>query len=201
MNFSFFKVMRRFGFDSTAAVTGRKSFLTLIVGTALAACCVAGPAPLSAQAPGEAAAGSGAGTIDWWAAAHAGSRGLGGGHLFGGVEAGVLPGRIGGGGAVQFGTGNEFGSLMIGAGPATRAYRGESVELLAWAGPAYYSETLDSGPSRSAVGGVLALTVRRPLGPGVISLHGSWFNGTLDDEGFAETHGVNSLRFAVGFGR
>jgi hypothetical protein len=146
-------------------------------------------------------AASEAGMIDWWAAAHAGSRGLGGGHLFGGVEAGLLRGRIGGGGAVQVGKGNEFGSLMIGAGPAARAYRGESLELLAWAGPAYYSETLDSGPSRSAVGGVLALTVRRALGPGNISLHGSWFNGTLDEEGFEETHGVSSFRFAVGFGR
>ncbi len=141
------------------------------------------------------------GTGSWWAAVHAGSRGLGGGHLFGGIEGGIVPGRFGGGGAIQLGSGNDYASTLLGGGAAARVLERDGFELLAWAGPAWYGETLDSGPSRSAIGGILSLTLRREVGPGVLSLHGGFFNGTVDEDGFEESHGVSAFRFAIGFGR
>jgi hypothetical protein len=139
-----------------------------------------------------------------------GSRGLGSrAHPFVGLEGSVHRDRFGVAATGQLGSGNDYRSTLLGLGPSVRLVTAASTRLSVWAGVSRYREELDgdllppgSGTAdRSVTGGLLGVTLRRPLPWGSISLHATWLAGRLDDEDLVVPHRVQGLRLAVGLGR
>ncbi len=139
-----------------------------------------------------------------------GSRGLGSrAHPFVGLEGSVHRDRFGVAATGHLGSGNDYRSTLLGLGPSVRLVTAASTRLSVWAGVSRYREELDgdllppgSGTAdRSVTGGILGVTLRRPLPWGSVSLHATWLTGRLDDEDLVVPHRVQGLRLAVGLGR
>jgi len=139
-----------------------------------------------------------------------GSRGLGSGaHPFVGLEGSVHRDRFGVAATGQLGSGNDYRSTLLGVGPSVRIATAASTRLSVWAGVSRYREELDGDllppgsdtADRSVTGGLLGVTLRRPLPWGSVSLHAAWLTGRLDGEDLVAPHRVQGLRLAVGIGR
>ncbi len=140
--------------------------------------------------------------LRWHLTALVGSRGLGDeSHPFAGLEATLLRGRFGAAATGQLGSGNDYRSTLLAAGPALHITDVGPVALSGWTGLARYTEELDVGPSRSVTGALLTLTARRPFLVGSVSLQVGWLVARLDEPDFEQAIPVNSLRIAVGIGR
>lgn len=140
----------------------------------------------------------------------AGSRGLGDrAHPFAGLEGSAHHGRFGLAATGHLGSGSDYSSTLFGIGPSVRLLRAASTRLSVWAGVSRYREELDrgllppgSGPAdRSVTGGLLGVTLRRPLPLGSLSLHATWLAGRLDGDDVVVPHRIQGLRLAVGIGR
>ena len=140
--------------------------------------------------------------IRWHLTALLGSRGLGNdSHPFGGLEATLFRGRFGAAATGHLGSGNDYRSTLLAAGPALHIADLGATAFSAWGGVARYQEELDVGPSRQVTGALLTATARRPLLWGSLSLQVGWLVARLDEPDFQQSVPVNSLRIAVGIGR
>lgn len=140
--------------------------------------------------------------LHWHLTALVGSRGLGNdSHPFAGLEATLLRGRFGAAATGQMGSGNDYRSTLLAAGPALHIIDLGPVALSGWAGLARYKEELDVGPSREVTGALLTLAARRPVLLGSVSLQVGWLVARLDEPDFQQAIPVNSIRIAVGIGR
>jgi hypothetical protein len=131
-----------------------------------------------------------------------GASGLGGDglHAYGGLEGGVLYRRVGLMALGQYGTGNDFSSLILAGGPAVEIVDLGFASLMAYGGVGRYSEELDQGFSRDTGVFYAGLAVRVPVGPFALGATASFWRGELDgDEIFFATP-IRAHRFSFGVG-
>jgi hypothetical protein len=146
-------------------------------------------------------------TPTWGIMALVGSRGMGGdAHLFGGTEASVHPlgqGRFGLTATGHLGRGNDYRSSLLGAGPSARLGTVGGIQATAWAGVGHYREELqvETAPLRRVTGALVGLTLRRPLGPGAVSLQVSWLGASMTEADFVRSQPIHGFRLALGVGR
>lgn len=132
-----------------------------------------------------------------------GASGLGSGggmHAFAGLEGGFLYGRFGALALTQYGTGNDFTSLLLAGGPAAELYDAGFASLTLYAGGAWYREELDVGFERDMAALYGGLAVRVPLPRGAVGMTVSVWQGSLDEPGFAEAATLRAHRFSFGLG-
>jgi hypothetical protein len=199
-----------------------RRFIPFIGGAVLAVGLLALAAPAVAQAPDEPGVGivplfgfsdapqasetEGAQTppapIRYRLMALGGASGLGGDgvHAYGGLEGGVLYRRVGVLALGQYGTGNDFTSLLLAGGPAVEVVDLGFASLMAYGGYGFYQEELDQGFSRNT--GVLyaGLAVRVPVGRFALGATASLWRGELDGDEILFATPVRAHRFSFGVG-
>jgi hypothetical protein len=131
-----------------------------------------------------------------------GMSGLGGDgiHAYGGLEGGVLYRRVGVLALGQYGTGNDFSSLLLAGGPAVEVVDRGFASLLAYGGLGFYSEALDQGFSRSTGALYAGLAVRVPVGRFALGATFSYWRGELDGDDIFFPTPVRAHRFSIGVG-
>lgn len=174
-----------------------RPILVLLVGGAAALW----SGPVHGQTPGSPPSPADGPTVRWHLAGLLGTPASFSGHAIGGLEGTILRGRWGGSGTIQLGFGSEYGSLFVGAGPGGELASAGNVQILGWAGPAWFRETLDAGPSRSTLVGTITIGVRRPVSLGAVSLRVTWLGGRLEGEDFVTSAPISGFRLSVGVGR
>jgi hypothetical protein len=150
--------------------------------------------PEAAQAPGV--------PLRYRLMALGGASGLGGDglHAYGGLEGGVLYRRVGLMALGQYGTGNDFTSLLLAGGPAVEVVDLDFASLLAYGGVGLYSEELDQGFSRDTGVLYVGLAVRVPVGRFALGATASFWRGELDGDGILFATPVRAHRFSIGVG-
>lgn len=126
-----------------------------------------------------------------------GSDGL---HPYGGLEAGFLYRRVGILALGQYGSGNDFTSILVAGGPAVEVLDLGFASLTVYGGVGRYGEELASGFDRSL--GIVygALSVRVPIGRIDLGATASLWQGKLDDDAFEAPSTVRAHRFSFGVG-
>lgn len=137
------------------------------------------------------------------AMAVAGVRGLSGEgiHGYGGLEGGFLYGRWGFRVLGQYGMGNGFRSVALGAGPALRVVEVERASLSVYGGVGRYGEREESsGLHRDMTTLFGGAGLRVPVGFGALGLTLSVWHGSVEEEGFREAVRHTPYRLSLGLG-
>jgi hypothetical protein len=152
------------------------------------------PVPAAAQDPGV--------PLRYRLMALGGASGLGGDglHAYGGLEVGVLYRRVGLMALGQYGSGNEFTSLLLAGGPAVEIVDLDFASLMAYGGVGRYSEEVDQGFSRDTGVVYAGLAIRVPVGRFAIGATASFWRGELDGDEILFATPIRAHRFSFGVG-
>jgi hypothetical protein len=133
---------------------------------------------------------------------HGGVVGIGGEglHPFGGIEGGVLRGRLGAAAVGQLGRGNAFRSTLVAAGPAVEVAGLRRASVVVHGGPVRYVERVDAGVARRLHGLYGGVSVRLPLGRRAVGLGATVWHGSARGEGIDHPESVTGHRFHLGIG-